>query len=166
MSARADITAPSRARENAGVFLDIALAYDPATRTCDMVFTGRDFLLDDTPATAMLVSLGVDRRADPDDELPVAVVDEDRPPTFNARRGCVGDALHGRRGCKWWLLSREKQTERTRQRTVIYAEQALGWMEDARGVVPSVTADWMARNMLRVLCYVGTAVVDVSLAVG
>ncbi len=73
--------------------MDIALAYNPANRRSDVVFTGTDFALDATPASAMLMSVCANRRAKPDDVVPVVVTDWARPQSFTARGGYAGDAL-------------------------------------------------------------------------
>jgi hypothetical protein len=50
------------------MFLDLGLTYDPTTRRCDLTLgDDGDLVLDTTPVPAMLMSVGLDRRADPDD---------------------------------------------------------------------------------------------------
>lgn len=49
---------------------DLALRFDPARGGADLVYTGSGLLLDLTPASALVASLGSDRRARPDDALP------------------------------------------------------------------------------------------------
>ena len=75
------------------MFVGIALSYDQRRRRCDLAFSGRDFVLDTTPLTPVLISLGCDRRAHTDDVLPDAVTNNYAPQRLNARRGWCGDAL-------------------------------------------------------------------------
>jgi phage gp46-like protein len=118
----------------------------------------------------MLVGLGSDRRARPDDTLP----DEPRaaPDTvavIGRRRGWIGDALdaQGRRiGSRLWLLARSKQTEETRLRAIAYTEEALAWLTDRYGIPIAVEASWIARNMLGMRVQAGEAGITVNQAVG
>ena len=155
------------------MFCDIALAYDPVTRRADMVFDGSGFVLDMTAATALIVSLGSERRANPDDVLPGTVDADDvsanaqqgRP---NPRRGWVGDGLdpNGERiGWRGWLLDDAKQTEDTRIAAVGYATEAMAWMPAATGVTPNADASWIRKNVLAILAQAGglTITLPVSL---
>lgn len=140
--------------------LDIALQYDAAARRFDVAVSGRDLVLDTTPATAMLLSLGCDRRARPDDVLPMAP----EAPGFGDRRGWVGDALDGRGrrlGSRLWLLSRAKQSDLTRQRAEQHAAEALGGLAD-RGFAVSASAEWLRRGVLRLTATAGTTRVAVA----
>lgn len=85
-----------------------------------------------TLQTAVLTSLLLNRRADPEDPLPYAyrglndAVDSDR-------QGWTGDILdeQGRLvGSKLWLLDQELATEETRSRAIEYIKQALQWTID------------------------------------
>ena len=73
-------------------------------------------------ATAVILSLFTDRRADDDDRLPDGL----------DRRGWWGDgeADEGPMGSRLWLLSREKTTPETRRRAETYAREALQWLVD------------------------------------
>lgn len=79
--------------------------------------------------TAVVISLFTDRRAEPDDELPVDA--EDRrgwwgdvaPPMVNGR-AVDGDRI----GSRLWLLGREKQLQSVVERARQYVEEALSWM--------------------------------------
>jgi len=146
---------------------DIALAFDPKARRCDVVVAGGDLVLDATPLTPMLMSLGLDRRAEPDDALPDGVPDTSAPAHFDLRRGWAGDALdrEGRRtGSRLWLLNREKQTEGTRARAEGYAAQALAWLGAERGYAPAVAASWLRRGVLLLEADAGNARVEIPLA--
>jgi hypothetical protein len=57
-------------RAMAGPFLDLTLGFSSTTGLCDLVFDGVGFPFDATPATPLLISLGSERRADPDDVPP------------------------------------------------------------------------------------------------
>lgn len=144
-------------------FLDAALVFDPATRRADLVLgADGDLLLDETPVTPMLISLGTDRRAEPDDELPSGIDALNAATSFVARRGWVGDALDrlGRKiGCRIWLLDRAKQTETTRRFAIVWAEESLGWAEIELGRPAEVSAQWLGRGTLALRCAIdGTAV--------
>lgn len=78
--------------------------------------------------TAVAISLFTHRTAEPDDDLPNDTSD---------RRGWWADheadlIYPGATpiGSRLWLLSREKQTERTRARAEDYCREALAWMID------------------------------------
>lgn len=145
-------------------FLDCALVFDPTSRRADLVLgEDGDLLLDDTPATPMLISLGTDRRAEPDDELPTGIDALNAQTSFVSRRGWVGDALDakGRKiGCRIWLLDRAKQTETTRLFCIFWAEESLAWAETEIGQAAEVTAEWLRRGMLALRCVIDGTVVE------
>ena len=129
-------------RAMAAPIQDIAFAYDPVNRRCDVVFTGRDFALDATPASAMLFSLFADRRARADDPVTDAVPDWSNPSTLVARRGWCGDFLSanaGLVGSRLWLLGRRKASERTRRDAEGYVTEALAWLQAQRNTALQVT---------------------------
>lgn len=133
--------------------LDIALRPD-GSRRLDLAVEGRDLVLDRTPATSMLLAVGCERRALPDDTLPGAPA----PAGFGDRRGWVGDALdaRGRRlGSRLWLLGRAKQTEETRRRAERYAAEALARLRAELGLAVSVQAAWVRRGVLALTCRAG-----------
>jgi phage gp46-like protein len=144
-----------RARDIVGAmteWLDIALVYDPETRKADMALgADGDLVLDETPATAMLISFGSDRRARPDDELPTGVSEINQPSSLVERRGWAGDALDGQGekiGSRLWLLDRAKQSELTRLMAAEWTKEAFGWAEADTGVAAIVSAEWARREML------------------
>lgn len=103
--------------------------------------------------SAVIVSLLTDRRAGPDDILP-----NEKPgqPINQDRRGWCGDALADdqgdRIGSRLWLLSREKQTEETRQRAIFYAKEALKWLiDDKIATAINVDAEWVSTGHLNML---------------
>jgi phage gp46-like protein len=137
------------------MFLGKALSFDPARRRCDLAFNGQDFVLDTTPMTPVLISLGCDRRAHPDDTLPNAVTNDYAPSRLNARRGWPGDALDalGRLiGSRGWLVLRLKQNEATRKLKESTVTEALAWMP----LPVSVTVRWVRRGVLGTVIKVGT----------
>jgi phage gp46-like protein len=139
-------------------FLDCALVYDPTSRRADCALgPDGDLMLDETPVTAMLISLGTDRRAEPDDELPDGVDALNAQTSFVTRRGWSGDALDrlGRRiGSRLWLLNRAKQSEPTRRFAEIWALEALAWAEQDLGRPAIVEASWLRRGILALRCLV------------
>jgi phage gp46-like protein len=142
---------------------DIALRFDPATGRCAPAFAGRDLAWDTTPASALLISLGSDRRARADDPLPWP--EGETPARLDARRGAPCDALsapagRGRVGSRLWLLFRAKETESTRRRAIAYAEEATAWLS-ARGLAVTVTAAWVRRGVLALTARAGATTVSV-----
>ncbi len=143
-----------------GPFLDLALAYSAVTGQCDLVFDGSGFAFDATAATPLLISLGTERRADPDDVPPgtVNAADSYAGGAPSARRGWPGDALDAngaRIGCRHWLLDDAKQTEDTRQLAIGYTQEGIGWI-DALGVATAADASWVRPNVLAVLAQAGS----------
>lgn len=118
-------------------FLDIAFAYDPASRRCDLQLgADGDLLLDDTPATPMLISFGSDRRARDDDELPSGISELNAPSTIVERRGWAGDALdidYRPIGSRLWLLERAKDSSIARLMCTEWLKEAFAWAEDETG---------------------------------
>lgn len=151
-------------------FLDLAFVFDPATRRCDLALDADGALvLDDTPATPMLISLGSDRRARPDDPLPDGIGDLNRPTSFIARRGWAGDAVDGQGrliGSRLWLLDRAKESELTRRLVVEWASEALAWVEAETSAAAEVTAEWVRRSVLRLVARVDETRVEVLRRVG
>ena len=121
---------------------DLALAFDGAAFAADLVIADGDLVTEDTPAAPILVSLGSDRRAAPDDVLPTGVSPLNQPTTWSERRGWWGDALDRRSrriGSRLWLLDREKATEQVRLRAQAYVAEALAWMALDLGVTPDIS---------------------------
>lgn len=150
------------------MLLDLAIAWDAARRRCDLLFAGRGLALDPTPVTPVLISLGSDRRAAPDDALPDGVTEGGLAAgPINPRRGWAGDALDpaGRRvGSKLWLLEREKQTDDVLRRAQDYAEQALAWLAQREGVDVAVAASWPTRTAMLMRVQIGAASYAVQVA--
>jgi phage gp46-like protein len=132
------------------MFLDLGLFFDAATRRADLAL-GSDWqpVLDETAVTPMLVAIGSDRLADPDDPLP-AGRSELNQPALAARRGWPGDALDasGRRlGSKVWLLDRAKATEETRAMFEFWLREALAWAV-AEGRLVKIAVSWERPGLL------------------
>lgn len=133
----------------------IGLAWDPRRGEAALRRTATGALAqDDGLATAVLLSLFLDRRAGPDDPLPDGT----------DRRGWLGDALAAdgdRIGSRLWLLMREKQVEETRRRAEEYAEEALAWLvEDGLAEAVEVTASWGRTGWLDLRVEITPAFVD------
>jgi len=133
-------------------WLDIALVFDPETRRTDLALgADGDLLLDETPATAMLIAFGSDRRARPDDELPAGISEINTPSSLVERRGWAGDALDADGeliGSRLWLLDRAKQTELTRILAEEWMKQAFAWVGPETGTPATIEVDWIRREML------------------
>lgn len=103
--------------------------------------------------TAILTSLLLNRRADPEDILPYAYQGSQNGIDAN-RQGWVGDILdeQGRLvGSKLWLLDQEIATENTRKRAIKYIKDALKWSIDD-GHVRKIEIDdkWVDQTRLDV----------------
>lgn len=156
-------------------WLDLALVYDPAAKHADCeIGEDGDLVLDDTPVTPMLISLGSDRRALDDDILPSGEDFFSRGSGgFGARRGAVGDILdaEGRRcGSRLWLLDREKQDEPdpdlTRRRAQAYLEEAFDWVRVETGRAASITTEWARRGVLRFKVAIGETNLSIARRLG
>ncbi|RFC63596.1 hypothetical protein DYI37_11360 [Fulvimarina endophytica] len=134
------------------MFLDIALRYDPQTRNCDLALgADMDLVIDETPATPMLLSVYLDRRAEPDDVLPQGRSPFLSPDTLNERRGSAGDALDPAgqlAGSHLWLHERDKQTEETRLLYAWRLAECLAWAGRELGSEAEIEVDWLRPNVL------------------
>lgn len=125
---------------------DIATAWDPAAAGGDWRLAGPDLAAGDDLASAVLISLFTDRRAE----------DGDRAPAGADLRGWWGDLGRTRPlGSKLWLLERAKQTEATRLAAEDYARDALQWLiEDGVAAAVDVAASWQGPGFLGVVVVV------------
>jgi phage gp46-like protein len=149
--------------------MDIALAYNPAIRGCDVVFNGTDFALDSTPASAMLFSLLANRRAAPDDKVSTQVTTPLAPQSFTARGGYPGDALDQTgqlAGSRLWLLQRALADEQTRIDAQNYVAEALSWLETVRGQAVQIAVRWFAPDILAYRAIAGATTLQLKQAVG
>lgn len=128
-------------------FFDLEMAYDPVSRSCDLVIgDDGDLAIDVTPVTPMLISIGSDARAETDDPLPDGETWLNAYAGENKRRGWAGDALDpagNRRGSKLWLLNRAKETEGTRLFVEDALRDCLDWAETETGFPAGVSAFWL-----------------------
>lgn len=146
----------------------IMMRYSQAVGACDVVVAptanGRGrIVVDTTPATALLIAMGTDRRAEPDDTLPGEVPGLPAQTTgLMARRGWVGDILlpQGQRlGSRIWLLERAKHDEHTRAVAAAYAAEAVAAVAEYHGLTINTGAVWDNNSRLRVTAQVGDVVV-------
>lgn len=134
------------------MFFDLALIYDPVARRCDLTLGDDcDLLIDETPIPAILLSVGLDRRASPDDELPDGRTQFLAPVSFSERRGCAGDALDPSgdvTGSRLWLLSRAKETETTRQLCDFWLQESLSWAARETDAPAEIDVEWLRPGVL------------------
>ncbi|MFT8643493.1 MAG: phage GP46 family protein [Gluconacetobacter sp.] len=105
--------------------------------------------IDRTVATPLLIALGTDRRADPDDVVPEMLA---APPgtveLLFARRGWVGDVLlpaAERYGTRAWLYTRGKATDGTRVAVADCTAQAVAPIAAYHGIEIETGARWHDR---------------------
>ncbi len=147
--------------------LDIALHYDPVLRRADMAFNGRDFALDSTPATRLILSVGCERRARDDDDLPSATVNPAQPASLTEKRGWWGDSLNpaGRlTGSRMWLLQRQKQTEAVRRAAEGYLAEACDSISTDLGLSVEIVVRWLRPGFLGYRVRVGTTELALQMA--
>lgn len=140
-------------------FSQMAMSWSARVLACDLVVTptgnGRGRIaIDTTAATALLIALGTDRRAEPDDTLPDAVTGlPAQSAGLLARRGWVGDVClpEGQRlGTRAWLEARGKQTEDTRARLAGYTAESVEPIADYYGVEIDTGAAWLADGTIQI----------------
>lgn len=148
------------------MFFDLALAYDPASRRCDLVVgDDEDLTIDETPVTPMLLSIGLDRRAAADDILPAGQGEFLVSAGLSQRRGWAGDALDAAgelTGSRIWLLDRAKQTETARLLFVMWLEEAMAWTVHDLGQPAEIEAEWVRPNVLGWRVRVGETTVELT----
>jgi len=134
------------------MFFDLALCHDPQIRRCDLVIgDDGDLVIDETPVTPVLLSIGLDRRAAPDDELPEGRTRFLAPASYSERRGAVGDALDpdgDLTGSRCWLLNRAKETETTRALYYFWLKESLACAEPETGEPADIDVWWSAPQRL------------------
>ncbi|WP_282803061.1 phage GP46 family protein [Bombella apis] len=101
---------------------------------------------DRTLTSPLLIALGSDRRAAPDDTVPSLLTAPDGTAVpLGARRGWVGDVLlaDGQRlGSRLWLLERARRAESTRLAAEDYANEAVTAIADYHATELTVSANW------------------------
>lgn len=152
------------------MFYDLGLAYDPASRSADLALTAEgDLAIDRTAITPIILSVGLDRRAAPDDELPVGRTSFLKPASFSEARGGPTDALDPAgelAGCKCWLLDRAKETETTRLLYQGWLEEGLAWAEAETGEAADIDVSWLRPQTLGFRVKVADDAVTLSLPAG
>ncbi|WP_417423626.1 phage GP46 family protein [Hoeflea sp.] len=148
------------------MFYDLALRYDSKLRRCDLVLgDAGDLVIDETPIPAILLSVGLDRRAAPDDPLPDGRSQFLTPSSFSERRGAIADGLNPlgeMTGSKLWLLNRAKHTETTRLMCEFWLADALAWAEPETGAPAEIEVEWLRRGVLGYRVMVGDSSVSMS----
>ncbi|WP_417436607.1 phage GP46 family protein [Hoeflea sp.] len=134
------------------MFFDLALSYDRNMRRCDLVLgDDGDLVIDETPIPAILLSVGLDRRAAPDDPLPDGRSRFLTPSSFSERRGAIADGINPfgeRTGSKLWLLNRAKHTDTTRLMCEFWLAEALAWAERETGDPAEIEVEWLRPGVL------------------
>ncbi len=108
---------------------DLKILWDTTYFEGDLSFSivDQDLEMDEGLATAVIISLFTDRRAEDDDILPDS--------NNMDRRGWWGDlvspvVLGDQIGSRLWLLERSKTEQEVLLKTKEYAEESLQWMID------------------------------------
>lgn len=123
---------------------DLALRFDPAAWSADLVLADGALATDDGLRTAVIISLFTDARARADDPLA-----EGEDP-----RGWWGDAFNtdpsDRTGSLLWQLARAKATQATATRARDIVREALAWMtEDGVASAVEITTEAIAPTPAR-----------------
>lgn len=136
----------------------MALGWDKLRASGDLVLGATGGVADDDGlATAVLLSLFLDRRAEADDPVEdTGLLTRGAGGALFARRGWVGDALAipgaapgDRIGSRLWLLARAKQVDETLRLAEDYAREALDWLlADGLAAAVAVAAAWIARGVM------------------
>jgi len=136
-------------------FCSMKMGMNPLLSVVDLVIdpigNGRGRIaIDRTPVTPLLLALGSDRRADPDDVVPeMQTAQPGTLASLFSRRGWVGDPLlpAGRRyGSRFWLLARGKANEPTRLAALDYATEATQPIADYHDIEIDQSASWYDRT--------------------
>ena len=132
---------------------DIALFFDPALQAWDIALDGGDLATDDGLATAIVLSIELDRLAHADDPLPKGA----------GRRGWWGDRVAplarpaqgnggnpDRIGSRLWTLQQERQLPAVLTRAKGILAEALAWLtEDGWASAVDIAVAFPARGWLR-----------------
>ncbi len=103
---------------------DLALRWNVAAGVADLLMIDSDLASDRGLETAVLLSLMLDRRAEPDDVPPSGDATDRRGWWADAFLPVEGDKI----GSRLWLLDRAKRTNETALRAKEYTLEALAWM--------------------------------------
>lgn len=127
------------------------MGINPLSGVVDLVIapsgTGRGRIaIDRTPVSSLLIAIGTDRRADPDDITPdMQTALSSQEPGLFSRRGWVGDILlpSGQRlGSRAWLYERGRQNEETRSGVADALAEAVAPIADYHGIKIDTDARW------------------------
>lgn len=125
---------------------DIALAWDEKQGAADLALLDNDLASDRGLATAALLSLFLDRRAQADDQPPSGDPADRRGWWADQFSSFEGDRL----GSRLWLLDRSVRGNDVARRAEEYVREALAWMVEDR-VVSAVEVEIDATgNNLRI----------------
>lgn len=112
---------------------DLALTWSNARGNADLSLIDDDLASERGLATAVMLSLFCDRRAENDDAPPSGDPTDRRGWWADQFADLQGDKI----GSRLWLLDRSKSTNETALRAKEYAKEALQWMLDD-GVVADI----------------------------
>jgi phage gp46-like protein len=115
---------------------DLALTWVDQLGAADLSMIDSDIASDRTMVTAVILSIFVDRRADPDDVPPSGDPTDMRGWWADQFSAVEGDRI----GSRLWLLDRAKLTSETARNAEGYIREALAWMIEDR-VVSSVDVE-------------------------
>jgi len=132
-------------------FCTMQMGVSTLTGVCDLVIeptgNGRGRIaIDRTAASSLLIAVGTDRRADPDDVTPdMLTAPAGSTPGVFSRRGWPGDILlpEGQRlGSRAWLYERGKRDEATRAGVQQAHEDAVSAIAEYHGIDVDVDVQW------------------------
>ncbi len=147
---------------------DNALAFDPATLQCDLVFDGTDLAIDTTPMTPLLIAAGCSRRARPDDTLPSGTTKIYDPNSLMARQGWAGDAFDQAGqlvGCRFWLTDGLKDVTASYRLAADTLTEGTAFFEGI-GYAVGVKTGRIRRGVLGAIVAVEGSEVEVRAALG
>lgn len=123
---------------------DLALVWDEVAGCADIVLIDSDIASDPELATAMLLSLFTDRRAEVDDKPPSGDPSDRRGWWADEFAVVEGDKF----GSRMWLLDRSKLTNNVTRDAELYAREATAWLLEDRVAQSVDVAVEMTSNAL------------------
>jgi len=118
------------ATSSATQLADLALTWNNSVGSADLSLIDLDLASDAGLETAVGLSLGLDRRAEPDDVPPSGDPTDRRGWWADQFADVEGDRI----GSRLWLLDRSVSTAENGRRAEEHAREALQWMLDDRVV--------------------------------
>ncbi|HET7505099.1 MAG TPA: phage GP46 family protein [Kofleriaceae bacterium] len=115
---------------------DLALVWDNRSGSADLALLDADLASEAGLVTAVLLSLWLDRRAEPDDQPPSGDDSDRRGSWMDELADVPGDRL----GSRLWLLDRSVRSSEVPRRAEEYVREALAWMLEDR-VVASIDVE-------------------------